>query len=308
VSSRDHDTSAAVASPNDRWLAALFVLPTLSIVTVFVIVPFVSSTRLAFFNVDRFGHAGRYVGWRNITRVLGEPQLRSSLAATMKFLLLVCPASVVIGLLLAVFAYRPMRGVALFRVVFSSAVATGGAISAALFVVLLAPTTGALRYALQSLGLLGRNQTISLLNDNRWAIVAVAAVTVWSGLGFNFILFSAALQAVPDVLYESAAIDGCGRWRSFRHVTFPSIRPMIGFAIIGASLHAVLTFGQIDVLTRGGPGHHTDVLAYALYVASFRDNDQSKGAVYSVVLLAVCLALGGCQVLILRRRDGSDGI
>jgi sn-glycerol 3-phosphate transport system permease protein len=302
------DGSPVVPGRNDRRLAFAFIAPALMIASIFVIVPFVSSTRLAFFNVDRFGHVGRYVGWANIRRVLGEPQLRASLVATAKFVLLVSPASVMLGLVLAVAAYRPMRGIAWFRVIFSSTVATGGAVSAALFVVLFAPTTGALRYALQLLGFLGRDQTISALNDNRWAIVAVATVTVWSGLGFSFIIFSAALQGVPEVLFESAAIDGCGAWKTFRHITVPSIRPMIGFMLVASSLNAVLTFGQIDVLTKGGPAHHTDVLAYSLYVASFRDGDQSKGAVYSVVLLAVCLALGACQVIVLRRRRDTDDV
>jgi ABC-type sugar transport system permease subunit len=83
------------------------------------------------------------------------------------------------------------------------------------------------------------------------------------------------------------------------------IRPMIGFATIAASLNAVLTFGQIDLLTKGGPQRRTDVLAYALYRTSFRDNDQSKGAVYSIVLLMACLLLGFVQVHLLRRR-GDD--
>ncbi len=302
------DVSLIVPRRGDRLVAAVFVLPALVGVTVFVLFPFVSSTRLAFFRVDRFGHIGRYVGWANVTRVLRLPELRTSLAATAKFVLLVTPASLVLGLALAVAAYRPLRGIALFRVVFSSTIATAGALSAALFVVLLAPTTGAVRYALQSIGLLGPNETINLLSDNRWAIVAVATVTVWSGLGLSFILFSAALQGVPEVLYESAALDGCNGWTMFRYITVPMIRPMIGFATIAFTLNAVLIFGQIDLLTKGGPGHRTDVLAYALYHASFRDGDQAKGAVYSVVLLVVCLLLGVIQMRFLRRRHDDDSL
>ena len=300
-----NETTPIVPRKGDRLIAFAFVAPALVIVGVFVIFPLIGSTRLAFFKVDRFGHIGRYVGWTTITRVLGSAELRTSLAATVRFILLTTPTSIALGLALAVAAYRPIRGIAFFRVVFSSTVATSGALSAALFVVLLAPSTGAVRYLLQSIGVLGPNATINLLNDNRWAIVAVAAVTVWSNLGVGFILFSAALQGVPEVLYESAALDGCGPWSRFRFVTVPMIRPMIGFATIAASLNAVLTFGQIDLLTKGGPQHRTDVLAYALYRTSFRDNDQSKGAVYSIVLLIACLLLGFVQVHLLRRR-GDD--
>ena len=293
---------AIVPRPGDRMIATCFVAPVVVLLATFVAWPFLNTARLAFYDVDRRGHIGRFVGWEHVTAVLGSHQLRSSIAATAAFVALTVPTGVLLALALAVLAHRPMRGIAAFRVIFSSTVVTSGALSAGLFITLFAPTTGAVRYALQSVHLLAPNATINLLNDNRWAIVAVAAVTVWANLGLGFILFSAALQGVPEVLYEAARLDGCGRFALFRRITVPGIRPMIGFTAIAMSLNAILSFGQIDLLTKGGPGGRTDVLAYALYRKAFRDNDQSKASVMAMVLIILCLVLGAAQVRFLRGR------
>jgi sn-glycerol 3-phosphate transport system permease protein len=293
---------AIVPRRGDRMIAACFVAPVVVLLATFVAWPFLNTARLAFYDVDRRGRIGRFVGWEHVTAVLGSHQLRSSIAATAAFVALTVPAGVLLALALAVLAHRPMRGIAAFRVIFSSTVVTSGALSAGLFITLFAPTTGAVRYALQSVHLLAPNATINLLNDNRWAIVAVAAVTVWANLGLGFILFSAALQGVPEVLYEAARLDGCGRFALFRRITVPGIRPMIGFTAIAMSLNAILSFGQIDLLTKGGPGGRTDVLAYALYRKAFRDNDQSKASVMAMVLIILCLVLGAAQVRFLRGR------
>lgn len=286
----------------DRWVAWCFVAPTVTLLSVFVIWPFLQTARLAFYDVDRRGRVGDFIGWRHVTEVLGSTELRTSIGATGRFVLLTAPVGMVLGLGLAVLAHRPMRGIAVFRVVFSSTVVTSGALSAALFTTLLAPTTGAIRYLLQTVHLLADGETIDLLHDHRWAIVAVAAVTVWTNLGFGFILFSAALSGVPEQLYEAAKLDGCGSVALFWHITLPMIRPMIGVAAIAASLNGILSFGQIDLLTKGGPEGRTNVLAYALYQKAFRDHDQSKAAVMAMVLIVICLLLGAVQVRLMRGR------
>lgn len=300
--------AAIVPRGRDRLVAACFVAPVVVLLGVFVVWPFLNTARLAFYDVDRRGRIGRFVGWQHVTAVLGSHELRSSIGATAAFVALTVPAGVLLALALAVLADRPLRGIAVFRLIFSSTVVTSGALSAGLFITLLAPTTGAVRYALQSVHLLAPNATIDLLNDNRWAIVAVAAVTVWANLGMGFILFSAALHGVPEVLYEAARLDGCGHFALFRHITVPGIRPMIGFIAIVMSLNAILSFGQIDLLTKGGPGGRTDVLAYALYRKAFRDNDQSKASVMAMVLIILCLVLGAAQVRLLRSRGDAHTI
>lgn len=290
----------------DQWVGWLFVSPVIVPLGVFVVWPFLNTVRLAFYEVDLRGRVGRFIGWDHVTAVLGSEELRSSLTATATFVLLTAPLGVVLGLGLALLAQRRVRGIGFFRVVFSSTIVSSGALSAALFTTLLAPTTGAIRYALQTVGVWGPDDRIDLLHDPTWAIFAVACVTIWTSLGLGFILFSAALQSVPNALYEAARLDGCHSCALFRHVTLPMIRPMIGFASIAASVNGVLAFGQIDLLTKGGPNGRTNVLAYALYQKAFRDNDQSQSSVLAMVLIIICVLLGAVQVRFYRSRDASS--
>ena len=294
--------TAIVRRKGDRLVALAFVAPSLATIVVFVVWPFIGTIRNALYNVDGLGRVGRFVGLRNVRNVLGSADFRDSLTATLKFVGLTMPAGLVLGLLLALAAYRPIRGIAVFRLIFSSTMATSAALSSALFITLFAPSTGAARYFLQSLGVLGPDGRVDLLHDNRWAILAVAAVTVWSNLGFGFILFSAALQSVPEALYESAALDGAGRWATFRHITLPLITPIAAVVAISGTATGVLSFGQIDFLTKGGPGGRTNVLAYALYQKAFRDSDVSAAAVLALSLILISVILGAAQIRFLRSR------
>ncbi len=299
---RNRRHSVLVTRSRDRWVALAFVAPTVFVIATFVVWPFLTTVRSAFYDVDLLGRVGRYVGLRRFRAVFGSYDFRSSLLATFKFVALTMPAGLVVGLVLALLAYRPMRAITLFRVIFSSTIATSTALSSAMFVTLFAPSNGAVRYLFQSIGLLGADDRIDLLNDDRWAIVAVAVTSVWAGLGFGFILFSAALQSVPVHVYESAALDGAGSWATFRYITLPLIRPFIGVVAIVGTTTSVLSFGQIDFLTRGGPDNTTNVLAYSLYNRAFRDGDLSAAAVLAIALIVVALALGLAQTRFLRNR------
>ena len=128
---------------------------------------------------------------------------------------------------------------------------------------------------------LGLDHATRSLEDPKWALIAVAGVTVWQNLGLSFILMSAGLQSVPDELLEAARVDGAGAWSRFRNVTLPMLSPTLFFAAVVGTILAFQAFGQIDLLTQGGPPDHTNVLVYAIYRAVFdgTNNDgQGRGA------------------------------
>ena len=100
--------------------------------------------------------------------------------------------------------------------------------------------------------------------------------TVWQNLGFTFIVISAGLQTVPDELLESARIDGAGPWARFRHVTLPLLSPTLLFAVVVLTINAFQTFGQVDLLTQGGPLHSTELLVYHVFQRT--SNDPSTAA------------------------------
>ena len=125
-------------------------------------------------------------------------------------------------------------------------------------------------------------------------------ITVWQTLGLTFILMSAGLQSVPDELLEAARIDGAGAWSRFWHVTLPLLSPTIFFAVVIGSIFAFQTFGQIDLLTQGGPLKKTNVLTYFIYTELAKD--PGKAAVLAIALFFMTLVLALAQIRLLERR------
>ena len=143
---------------------------------------------------------------------------------------------------------------------------------------------------------------MDLLNDPHRALFAVSATTVWQNLGIVFVTVIAGLQAMPEELHEAARVDGHGSWSRFRHVTIPMISPTLLFTTVVLTIRSFQTFGEIDLLTQGGPGDHTNVLTYSLYTTVFKDRDPGAGAALAVVLFAIILVLTLAQFRLLERR------
>jgi sn-glycerol 3-phosphate transport system permease protein len=170
------------------------------------------------------------------------------------------------------------------------------AVASVIFFTLLNPQVGMLTYYL------GREGEPSILQDPDWALVAVSITTVWQNLGLSFILMSAGLQTLPDDLLEAARIDGAGPWLRFRSVTLPLLSPTIFFAIVVGSIMAFQAFGQIDLLTEGGPLDRTNVLVYAIYREVFQHSNEGAAAVLAVALFGLTLLLTLVQLRLLERR------
>jgi sn-glycerol 3-phosphate transport system permease protein len=133
----------------------------------------------------------------------------------------------------------------------------------------------------------------------------VSLVTVWQNLGFTFILMSAALQSIPDDMWEAARIDGAGAWRQFRKVTLPLLSPTIFFAVVVGTISAWQAFGQIDLLTEGGPGGRhgeTNTLTYFVFTEFFDQQNEGTAAVLAIALFFIVLILTLFQLRFLERR------
>jgi sn-glycerol 3-phosphate transport system permease protein len=273
------------------------VLPSLVIFGVFVFYPFLRDFYLGFYRTPPFpGLPKRYAGLTQYRQVLTSHDFLNSLRVTALFVLYTVPAGLVLGLLLAVLAHQRLAGIGIFRTLFASPVATSVAVASVIFFTLLNPQVGLFTYWL------GRQNQPSLLDDPRWALVAVSVVTVWQNLGFSFILMSAGLQAVPDDLLEAAAVDGAGAWARFRHVILPMLSPTIFFAVVVGSILSLQAFGQIDLLTGGGPIKRTNVLVYSIYDQVFNQNNDGRAAVLAVALFGVTMVLTLVQLRLLERR------
>ena len=290
-------------SVSSRWrdvpLAVCFLVPSLVLFGVWAFYPLVRTVQLGFYRQDPFGNNSRWVGFDQYHEALTSSVFRHSLWVTLAYVLLTVPLSLVLGLGLAVLANQQLRGMRVFRTIFSSTVATSVAVASLLWLVLLHPSIGVYNQFRKSMGW----QPVNFLTDPSTALRAVALTTVWQNLGLVFIVMIAGLQSIPDDLYEAARLDGHGAWSRFRHVTVPMLSPTPLFASVVLLIHAFQSFGQIDLLTpEGGPLKSTNVLVYQLFSTVRKTRDPGLASAQAVVLFGIILVLTLAQLRFLEKR------
>ncbi len=287
----------------EALLGYALLLPALFIFVVFVFYPFAKNFELALYRTAPFpGLPDTYVGLDQVGDVLGSQDFWNSLGTTLLFALLTVPIGIGLGIGLAVLVHKQLKGMAIYRTIFSSTVATSVAVASVIFGTLFNAQVGLLPW-------LGVDPKIPFLENPNTvlgifpiALVAVAVVTIWQNLGLSFILMSAGLQAVPDDLLEAAEVDGAGPWVRFRRVTLPMLSPTIFFAVVVGGIFALQTFGQIDLLTGGGPDKKTNVLTFAIVEQLQQQKNPGKAAVLAIALFAVTLVFTLVQMRFLERR------
>jgi sn-glycerol 3-phosphate transport system permease protein len=136
--------------------------------------------------------------------------------------------------------------------------------------------------------------------------MAVSVTTVWQNLGITFIIISAGLQSLPDDLYEAARVDGIGGWRRFVHITLPLLSPTLLFASVVLTISAFQSFGQIDLLTEGGPLDSTRVIVYSIF-SDARAGDLGLASAQATLLFVILFLLTLVQMRVLERRTFYGG-
>ncbi len=278
----------------EAGLGYLLIFPSLLAFATFEFYPFFRNFYLSLYRTPPFpGLPKRWAGLDQVGDVLSSGDFRNSLKVTVLFALFTVPTGVILGLALAVLAHQRLKGIGIYRTIFSSTVATSVAVASVIFFTLFNPEVGMLSYLVNSR---------DFLQDPTWALPAVSIAFIWQHLGITFILISAGLGAVPDELLEAAHVDGAGAWSRFRRITLPLLSPTIFFTVVVISINAFQAFGQIDLLTEGGPGDKTNVLVYAAYTEVFQRNNTGEAAVLAIALFFITLLLTIVQLTVLERR------
>lgn len=278
-------------------LAWLLLLPTLVVLGAFVVYPALNSFFLSVHEVEPFSRKTLFVGLENY-RGLVSAEYWQSLKISLLFLLYTVVPSIVLSLAVAVGldANPYVRG--LFRTIFLLPVAISSAMAAMLWIFIYNPTAGYLNYLLDVAGVAGPNW----LGDPQWALPAVAIATVWKEIGFNVIFFLAGLASVPPELKEAAIIDGANGWQRFVHVTLPILSPTIFFVIVVSVINSFQSFGQIHILTKGGPAGATNTLVYNLYLDAFVNFRTGFASAQAVLLFAIIMVATVVQFRFAKRR------
>jgi len=307
-----------VIEPLQRLLGArrmpwVFLLPNLLIFGVFVLFPvllnlYVSLTGgTALFPQDR-----PFVGLANYQRLFDcqdlanpntcvEDRFWRAVRNTATFTLLQVGGMVAVSLVTALALNRRIRFRAFFRSVYFYPVLLSPVVVALVWKWIL-QRDGALNGLLVTLGL----EPVNFLLDGRWAMAWVVVVSIWAHMGFYTLILLAGLQSIPAELYDAAAIDGAGGWRTFRDVTLPLLMPTMMVVLVLAVIRAVQTFDEVYVLTGGGPGTATMMIVQYIYQTGFATQVQRFGlAAAASVLLGLVLLVA--TLVQLRLGRGTEG-
>ncbi len=275
----------------------LFLLPALVLFAVFRAYPLINGLWLSFTNA-RLGRASRtFVGLANYSRLLDDDRFQVSLINTAYYTVASTLPILALPLLLAVILNRdiPLKAVlrSAFFFPFTLSVVTVGLT----WLWLLDPVVGPFNYYLNRLGLpIG-----SMLADPKLAMWGIVLTSVWWVTGYYLVIFLAGLQDIPRHLYEAAAIDGATGWRSFWSITLPLLRPVFLFVLVIHIIGSFQIFGQVFVMTQGGPGDATRTVVQHIYEAAFRNFFEfGSASAMSWVLFAVILVFSVIQFRILR--------
>ncbi|CAN5673289.1 sugar ABC transporter permease [soil metagenome] len=266
----------------------LMVLPVLALIAAFTIWPFYraiyQSTR-----IESPIFPSRYVGFQNYRDIWSSFYFRDAAQNSLLFALVTVPLLVCLAVLVAVLLNEPFVGNTFLRIGMLLPWALPAAVSGLIWKWIFLDSWGALNAGLYSLGII--DNYITWLTDPNLARMAVIIVFVWAQLPLAAVFILAALQSVPDELYDAAAIDGASTVGRFRAVTLPGIRPMLIIVTLFELLMAVTNFDIVYSLTQGGPGTATTLLTYFTWAESFRKLDFGKGSALAIVIAASSLAL-----------------
>ncbi|GLU89656.1 sugar ABC transporter permease [Agromyces sp. NBRC 114283] len=268
-----------------------FVSPALAGLALFTIVPVVLSIVMGFFNWPTFGDK-EFVGFDNYVRLFTQsPDFWPALRNTFVFALLYVPISVILSLLLALSLSSRIRGRGALRVLFFIPVVTPMVANVLVWKMLLQPQ-GLFNGLAQSwFGV----QLPNFLADPQWAMIMVVVMSVWQGLGYNMLIFSAALEQLPESVVEAARIDGAKGFRMIWSVMLPMISPSIFFASIMTMITSLQVFAQPQLLTGGGPGNATQPLVQFIYNQGFKFQELGLAAAAAWILFAIIIVLTALQ-------------
>lgn len=321
---RSHSPMAS----EDRIAGWIFIAPAFLVLLTFIFGPIVFSAWVSLHDWDTIGQFGQapdrpFVGLENYRELFDTPAFWQSARNTVWYTVGVVPLQTTFALLLAILANRKLRGISFFRTAFYFPSISSSVVIAVIFLWLYSGN-GLINSVLRDIGidpprpvwlanpngvfeLLARNFGVEI--DNAWlvgpsvALLSIMLQNVWSTLGSLMVVYLAGLQNVPNEVYEAASLDGATRWRQFRDITIPLLRPITFFVVTIGMIGCFQVFDQIFIMSSGGPAGTTTTLAYFVYTQGFGGLRQGFGSAAAIVLFFVILFVYFVQRRVIGQND-----
>ena len=260
-----------------------YLVPSMLIFAVFLFYPFFKTIYLSLYKTNKKGEAKLFVGLEKYKALLSSPSFHNSLKVTLIFVSVVVIGSMLLGLVAAVLCNKAFPGIRFFSTAYALPMAIASSSAAMIFQIMLHPAVGIVNKLL--------NLDINWLNDPKTALWCVAILTAWLNSGINFLYFSAGLGNIDETIYERASVDGASGIQQFFSLTLPGLSPIMFYTLVVNIIQAFQSFGQIKILTEGGPNESTNVIVYSIYRDAFFNYRFGSAAAQSVILFLIVMVI-----------------
>lgn len=274
----------------------LFLLPALIMLGIFFFLPFFQTFLMSFFDYSKDFYKPEFCYFSNYFSILGSKIFTGSILNTFWFLILCVPFLVVFPLFIAILIDQKIRCANLYKLIIYIPVVVSIVVVAIAFKWLYQPD-GLLNYFLSFLNV----PPVNWLSSPKVAMISVALVTIFKGIGYYMMIYLAALMSVPKELYEAAEIDGANSFKKHMTVTVPHIMPTIALVSTISAISALKVFVEIYVMTKGGPLNSTKTIVYYIYEKAFEGLDLGLASAACVVLLILVMGFSVINILCFER-------
>lgn len=268
--------------------AYLFILPSMTILTIFVFLPLGASLVISILNMNIFMNDISFAGVANFKKIFSDSRVGNATFNSLYFTLLEVPLQIGLALLLTMYVSKSNKYTKLLRSIYYVPFVCSMTAIGIVWSMLLDPNMGLIPYYLRQVGL----ESISFLKDPNLAMPTIVAVTAWKGFGYTLTLLTAAVLNIPASLYEAAKMDGASPWQEFKNITIPEIMPTLSFCIVTTTISSMQVFDQAYVMTQGGPLYRTETLVQYIYDRGFQTAPYDLGyasaiSIYLFVMIAI---------------------
>lgn len=286
----------------NKFQIGILLLPGLLTFAIFTIYPIIKLFVMSFFEWD-FGSIfnQRFIGLENYREVLGDKYFRTAFINTLLYTVVTVPGQMVIGLFIALLLNKVVHFKVGYRVLYYLPVITSWVVASLVFRYVF-NTEGLLNYFLMNILHL-TSENVRWLDTRAGGLCVAMLLGIWKGIGWNMVVFLAALQTVPSELYEAAAIDGAGAVKKFFYITLPSIKGTILFALVMLTIGGFNVFTSIKMITGGNPAHQTDMILTWMYYKAFSTGEFGYSAALSFITTLVLAVLAIIQFKLMSNKD-----
>jgi multiple sugar transport system permease protein len=284
-----------------RLMGVAYAAPTVVFVAVFFITPLLLVARMSLSSWPLLTGNGGLNFPKNYLSIWKNALFGPAVVFTIEYTLIVTVLLIGLGLGLALLVQERGRWVDMLRTVILLPVSLGLAAASLLFWGFYSPSIGPINPILEQLGLI--HDPISFLGTSLSALLSTSFLIVWKYSGLYMLIFLVGLQAIPDDLFEAAALDGASRIQVFRHITLPLLRPSLALALILCVTGSLLAFDQFYILTKGAPDNSTVTVVQLIYREAFQKQNLGTSAAISIMVLVALLVLNAVQFRYLRSSE-----